>query len=235
MKCSQLILLLTVFVIQLTAQAQNESFVGDLQHNNVHVYDANGKPFVNPNLDIAGTPFYVPEWKYGYIITTDNKVYSKRLLRLNLQTNEVHYLSESNTEMSLHAGSVKEIFINDSSKFPAMQYRFQSGLPTIDDQNEFSFYQVISKGKISLLKSFRKAIITEKNELSGEINKEFRTYEDYYIFTGASIIRIKKNNDFFLPLLKDKKAEIEQYIKKANLGTRNAGDIKMILDYYNSL
>jgi hypothetical protein len=235
MKPSQQFLFFAFLVLHYTSSAQSENIVDDLQHNNMHIYDANGKPFVNPNLDIAGTPFFVAEWKYGYIITSDNKVYSKRLLKVNFQSQEVHYLSEKNIEMSLPAGTVKEVFIDDSSKIPAIQYRFFSGLPSIDDQNEKSFYQVISKGKISLLKSFRKLIITDKNELSGEVNKEFRTYEDYYIFTGASIIRIKKNNDFFLPLLKDKKSEIEQFIKSNNLGTRSASDIKMILDYYNTL
>ncbi len=235
MKFPNSLLLFVLALLTTSGFAQQESFEGDLQHNSVRVFDANGKPFVNPNIDVEGSAFFIPEWKYGLITAIDNKVYSKRLLRLNFQSQEVHYLSENNQEMTLPAGMVKEITIFDSSIIPAAKYHFQSGFPPVDNLHNFTFYQIICEGKIKLLKSIRKLVVEDKNELAAHTTKEIKTYEDYYIFTGTSLIRVKRNNDLFLPLLKDKKAEIDQYLKKTNLGTRNASDIKLILDYYNSL
>jgi hypothetical protein len=221
-------------VCSISANAQQEAFEAD-RSNTMRVFDANGKLFENPNGDIAGSPFFMVEWKYGYVTLNNNKVYSKRLLRINFQSQEIHYLTENNLEMSLPAGSVKEIALIDSTKNPAMQYLFQSGFPPIDNQNEKNFYLFVSKGKISLLKAFRTNVIVDKNEFSGETNKEFRTYEDYYFFTGASIQKIKKDKEYITGLLKDKKENIEVFIKTNNLTCKSMQDIKKIIDYYNLL
>ena len=213
---------------------QQEAFQMDLSHN-VRVFDASGKIFENPNADVAGSPFFITEWKYGYVTLNNDKMYSKRLLRLNFQSQQIHYLDEKNIEMTLPAGSVKEIVIADSSRLPVMQYRFQSGFPSIDNQNEKSFYLFLSKGKISLLESFRKNIIVDKNELTGEVNKEFRTYEDYYFFTGAAILRIKKDKTSIIEILNDKRDQVRDYINTNKLNLKSTSDIQKIVDYYNSL
>ncbi len=211
-----------------------EAFEGD-RSNTMRIFDASGRLFENPYKDIAGSPFFIADWKYGYLTLNNNKTYSKRLLKINLESKEIHYLTENKLEMSLPAGSVKEVALIDSTKFPAIEYHFASGFPPIDNQNEKNFYLYLSKGKVSLLKSFRTNIITEKNEFSGESNREFRTYEDLYFFTGVSIIKIKKDKSYILGILKNKSAEMEEYIKTNSLGFKSQQDLKKIIDYYISL
>jgi hypothetical protein len=230
MKYLCLISLVTLSFNTTTAQ---QAFEGNDLQMSIKVFDANGKPFVNPPTDIEGTPFFTAEWKYGYVTLNNNKVYSKRLLRINFQSQEIHYLTEDNLEMSLPAGSVKEITLIDSSRSPAIQYFFRSGFPPIDNQDEKNFYLFVSKGKISLLKSFRTNVMVEKNDFTGETKKEFRTYEDYYFFTGASILKIKKDKAYITGILKDKKENIAEYIKTNNLSCKSIADIKKIVDFYN--
>ena len=137
--------------------------------------------------------------------------------------------------MSLNAGAVKDITIEDSNRFPAVQYHFMSELPPIDNQNEKNFYQVLSKGKVSLLKSTRKNLIVDRNDLTGDVTRELRTYEDYYFFTGVSLQRVKKDKAYITGILKDKKENIEQYIKANNLACKSIQEIQKLVEYYNSL
>ena len=212
-----------------------QAFEGNDSQMSIKVFDANGRPFVNPANDIAGSPFFLADWKYGNVTLNNDKVYSKRLLRINFQSQEIHYLTENNLEMSLPAGSVKEITLIDSVKFPASQYLFRSGFPSIDNQNEKNFYLFVSKGKISLIKSFRTNVLVEQNDFTGQITKEYRIYEDYYFFTGAAILRIKKDKAYLVGILKDKKENIEVFIQTNNLSCKSIQDIKKIIDYYNLL
>ena len=203
--------------------------------NAVKVFDANGRPFVNPNLDIAGSPFFIDSWKYGMVTLTNNDVYSKRLLKLDFEKQEVHYLSEANVEMTLPKGFIKRVVLTDSVQSNTIQYDFQSGFPQIDKQDEKFLYHVLSNGKVKMLESIQKKIITDKNEYTGEIAKEFRAYESYYFFSNKSIQKIKKDKSFLLNLFEDKKELIEEYIKTNKFTCKSIVEIQKITNYYNSL
>src|SRR5882762_9274394 len=73
----------------------------------IEVFDANGRPFTNPGIDIAGSPFYTDEWRYADIRLYSNKELTNVKLRLNLQTQEIHFLSKNNSEMACPAGMIK--------------------------------------------------------------------------------------------------------------------------------
>ena len=64
----------------------------------ITLVNTDGKPFVNPDLDVEGTPFYFDSWKYGTIKLVSNNVYNNVSVRLNLQSQEVHFLSQNKTE-----------------------------------------------------------------------------------------------------------------------------------------
>jgi hypothetical protein len=231
--CRKLIfsfILLTV--VTLSVYSQNK-FDRDVS-NTIRVFDANGKIFVNPNIDIAGTPFFIEEWKYGNIVL-DNVTYFNWPLRINLHSQEVHFLSKNNIEMNFAAGLIKELILFDTTLNIYKQYSFQSGFPSIDNQDQKDLYRVICNGKIKLLEYLRKKIIVEKDGLSGEVKKEYRTYENYYFFTGAAIMRIKKDKAYLFGILKDKKEKIEEFIRTNNLNYKSVLDIIKITDYYNSL
>lgn len=219
----------------LPVYSQQNTFNENLSSSSIKMFDANGKPFVNPNIDIAGSPYFIDGWKYGSVTLNDNTTYSKRQLRVNFQTQQVHYLSENNVEMTLQAGAVKAVVLLDSGKIPFMQYNFQSGFPKIDNQDETFLYKLICNGKIKMLESTRKKIIEDKNEFAGTVNKEFRAYEDYYIYFNTEIVRLKKSQQFFLDMMSDKSKAVEKFIEADNTNFKKTDGIKKLVDYYNSI
>jgi len=216
-------------------QAQNVVNGGEGVQGSVKIFDTEGKLFVNPYIDVAGSPFFLEDWKFGKLKVADNSLYSGIRLKLDILNQQVHFLKTDNVEMVAPVGMIREITLLDSSKTIPVTYFFQCGFPTIDNQDGKNFYLVMSDGKIKLLESLRKSIHQEKNEYEGTSIKEFRQYEDYYFFIDNKMYRIKKDKKFILDLMKPNEVKIENYISQNNLSCKSIDDIKKIVDYYNSL
>jgi len=206
----------------------------DFEHS-VKIFDQNGKSFVNPYVDIAGNPFFLEELRLGEIRLKDQSVYRDVPVRLDLVSQEVHFIQNGRTEMFLPAGLVSMLVLRDSTGVAPVTYIFQSGFPPIDNQSALNFYQVLSDGKIRLLKSLRKVIHQEKNEYTGETQREFREYEEYYFFTDNRMEKIKRDKSFILDMMKDKSQQIEDYLQKNKISFRSMEDLRKLVDYYNSL
>ena len=204
----------------------------------IHFFDNSGKTFVNPNLDVAGTPFLNEDWRLGRLKVGDNTIFNNIKIRLNLYSQEVHFLKSDNVEMSSPKGTIKEIVVFDSINNKALANRtFLCGFPSIDNQNEKNFYELICNGKIKLLESMRKTIHQDTDDLSGTVQKEFREYDDYYfLIQGESALqRIKRDKDFVLNFMKDRKDKVAAFLQTTKISFKSTDDIKNLVDYYNSL
>jgi hypothetical protein len=182
-------LLITCAAIAASAQ---DGFVAKATTLTYDVFDNNGKVFVNPAPEVAGSPFFAEGWKLGSLMINTNRRFDSVQLRLNLYSEEAHFLDGNNNEMALARGYVKEVLL--PANVPGGRpLRFSIGYPAVDEQDSNTFYQVLSDGKLSLLHSIRKVIATQKDEMSGEVKKEYRPYEDYYIYDGKAMQRVKRS------------------------------------------
>ncbi len=213
-----------------TSLPAQKGFVTEATTNSYQVFDASGRAFVNPTEDVEGSPYFKPEWQFGSAILNDKRFNDIRL-RLDLHTDEVHYLDSGNRELVLPKGLVKAVVWptgHDSTLF-------QCGFPAIDTRDANSFYLVLSSGKYWLLHSITKPISERKDQMSGETKKEFTTYDDYYVYNGTTLQRVKKDKASILSLLSDKKEKVDDFITTNKLKLKSMDDIKRIIDYYNTL
>ena len=202
----------------------------------VEFFKTDGRPFVNGAYDVEGSPFYVDDWKPADAILAGNQQIAHAQMRLNLQTQEMHFLDREGKEMALPAGLVKEVRFKGlvAGKDSALTI-FRCGLPAVDQQNAASFYELLADGRMQLLCARSKAISTDKNPSSGEVHKEFVLYEEFYLFDGKEMRRVKKDKEFILNALSDKAAAIEEFVEQNRLHLKNIGEFKKTIDYYNSL
>src|SRR5450432_2578365 len=70
--------------------AQETVIQNDFEHT-FNLYNVNGKPFSNPNIGVAGTPFFLEAWKYGNIELNQKTTFLHVLVRLDLQNHELHF------------------------------------------------------------------------------------------------------------------------------------------------
>lgn len=162
-----------------------DGFVGQTATLSYDVFDRNGKSFVNPAPEVAGSPFLTDEWKEGAVIIITNRRYDSVKIRLNVFSQEVHILTNTKNEIALAKGYIKEII------WPGKD-RFQSGFPAVDNQDSNNFYEVLAEGKLWLLHSVRKVISERKDVMSSEVAKEYTTFTDDYIYDGKTMLRVKK-------------------------------------------
>jgi hypothetical protein len=216
-------LLLCFLMGGLTSQvyAQPPSgFVSQDMAKTYTVFDENGKMFVNPSPDVTGTPFYAVDWKIGALIANSNYRFDSVKVRLNLFSQEVHFMDRNNNEMALAKGYIKAVILPNPLTGAPTGPKFQNGFPAIDEQDTYNFYEVLAEGKLWLLHSIRKVIAKEKDEMSGEVKKEYRAYEDYYIFDGKTMQRVKKGSAI---------------IDGKPVKYKNIDDLKKVIDQYNAL
>jgi len=227
------ITVLCTFFIALAAHTQSAFNHDDFQKT-VRVTDVEGRPFVNPAADVAGTQFFIEEWKNGSIKLFNNAVYNHIPVRMNLQTQQVHYMEGTN-ELAVIPSLVRELFIYDTVNGQPIVYDFQSGFPAFEKLTEHSFYLVLSNGKTKLLKSIQKDISEEGGVLGGEVKKEFTAYERYFLFADNKLQQVKLNKSSILQALNSQQAKIEDYVKANSLSYKSASDVGKIVDYYNGL
>ncbi len=199
----------------------------------INVTDANGRPFKNSYSEIKGSPFFPEEWTFAFVKINEESTLQWVSIRLNLFTQALHYKEGNNIEMAAQPGFVRGIEFYDSIRNKV--YKFQTGFPEIDNQSSNNFYQVLSEGSVLLLKSIRKKLSENKNEMSGEIEKQFNLYEDYYVFANNKMERLKKEKAFILKKLSARKEEVEKFSNENHLNFKNIKDITGLFIFYNSI
>ena len=220
----------------------NGSF-GQLEFRNsnvgrlINLEDFNGRSLLKKyDPAVSGSPFINADWIPAKITLSRGKEMGPLLVRLNIESNEVYFLDSTGKEMVALEGLIKKIdFINYYSK-DSIRYIFKSGYPNIDKQNENYFYQVFTDGKIELLAKKFKYIRTVKDELSGEIIKDFVDGTvTLYVYSFDNMQLFQPKIDFVLSLLIDKHEEVNTFINANKINLKKTSDLIKLFSYYNKL
>lgn len=233
-KCFLIPIVLIIVSSKINAQANSVSTTGKWGQQ-IFLSDVNGRAFENKYADVSGSAYLFPEFKFATIVLTDGRKYSNVKARLNLVEHEVNFIASNGEEGYIGKGMVTSITINDTTKQGVKSYSFQSGYPKIDNQTVIHFYQVLTSGKLTLLKSINKNIEERLNELSGEKSKEFAVRENWYVQIGGDLKRIKKEASFFFEAMADQKEAINTYIKTNKVNFKAEDQLMKLVEYYNSL
>jgi hypothetical protein len=190
--------LLAIGVTNFIAAQNNGVVIGGKWADQVSITDVNGRPFDNIYENVNGSPYFDEKYKFASIKLNQGKerTFVGVKTRIDMVTQQVHFISSNGVEGFLFAGMAKEVTYQDTTAEGIIPYKFLTGFPAIDKQTDQHLYLVLSEGRCSFLKSVSKKVNERKNELSGEAVKEFETYEDYYLFINGVMKRWKKDKDF---------------------------------------
>jgi len=199
------------------------------------IVDKNGGAFHSYYEGVDGHPYFSEKFTDATIVVNTGAVYKGVKARIDLCKQEIHFRLPSDSERIALPGLITEIILYDTVKSGIQSYKFQSGYPEVDNLKRDTYYQVLSDGKVTLLKSSIKKINKSKNEMSGEVSSQFDTYEDHYLYIKYEMKRIKKDKEYLLNLFADKRKEMEAFAKDQRLNFKSIDSIKKLVDYYNSL
>lgn len=199
------------------------------------VLDKNGGSFHSYYDGIEGNPYFLEQFKLAMIKLSTGESFNNVWARLDIYKQMAQIKVNGDTAKYILPGNVSEITFYDSLKSVPEVYKFHAGYPGVDNLSKNNFYQVLSDGKVTLLKSSVKRINKSKNDMTGEIRSQFDLYEDHYLYVKYEMKRLKKDKEYILDLLSDKRKELEQYIGTQKINFKSIESIKKIIDYYNSI
>jgi hypothetical protein len=199
------------------------------------IVDKNGGSFHSYYEGIEGNPFFIENFRTSTIKLVSGQVFNNVSARLDLCKQVIQVRLNGDTVKNVLPGNIAEVIFYDTVQSLPHFYIFQSGYPEVNNLSRNNFYQVLSDGKITMLKSSIKKVNKTKNEMSGEITSQFDTYEDYYLYVKYEMKRIKKDREYLLNLIGDKKKELATYALDQKISFKSMDSIEKLIDYYNSL
>lgn len=186
----------------------------------------------NPYENVYGNPFVDEEFQDGEILFKDSSIVKEIALRLNHNNDQIEFKQDG----KILAIDNPEDMISFSFGNHLFYYeKYLSGKKILS-----GYFEVIVAGKTNLFYRRNSIIKREKlppSEMSGGNYRDyFRTVENYYIKQeGKPAFLVYKTRKSILKALSDKKAELEKYIDQSNLKIKKEGQLKDLIEYYNSL
>jgi len=200
-----------------------------LDRNNVLDKYGNKTPY---NNNINGSPFLNDQWLNGSIYGLDLKKMAEVKLRLNTNSNQLHFLDMKNTELVVDKSKIKKVSMYDESSLDSIY--FETGFT--DTKNELissNLVQVLNKGEVLLLKKYTNNVV-KKDSLFGAINVYyFAPMFDYYLQYEKNIIqKLKKIDIKTLSAILPNKEIINNYISQKNK-IKSEKELVEFLNFYN--
>jgi len=212
-----------------------DNFVQDDFQHKINLYDVNGRPIGNEAVETKGSPLFVTKWKLGWIRLANGSFFPGVPLKLDLEKQIAHYRRADGSDIEVAPGQVKELVMIDTIAGSTVVYRFVCGFQPIDNQSETNFYLLLDSGRVSIMESMRKVFKQDKDDFSGETHKEYKLYDDFYVFSAGKMTRIRRYPKFFLELTNEKKGQMDDYLQKTKVSFRSIEDIRRFIRYYNEL
>lgn len=223
------ILVLTILSVSniILSQPTRNSTLDDFYSKKMIETNLSGNHYDISN--IMGSPYLNNDFQTGDILTTSNTYYDGISLRYNIYNDDMEYKGKDENIYSLEKSTITIVNIGDTEFI----YKAYSNNGTIGR----SFFEVLSKGKITLLKQYHVRFEQEQpaKAFADPVPAKFNsTRSDYYILIGEHEPKRISNFKDMIELLPDQKSEIEKYIKSNKLKFGSQEDISKIIAYYNS-
>ncbi len=198
--------------------------------------DANGRPlFMQTNYTAEGSPYFNEEYMVVEITTPDGAAYTNVRIKINLADHIIQYMNREGREMITDM-PVKQV------KFT--QYVFEDGqlgeltlasYGTPINAADTRVYQVVSSGKITLLKSIAISWRDEKKYGSASITRIFERKEAYSVLLpDGKIKRLEKGRTAILALFPDRQKEVALFIEQNKLKCNSGKDYEKLFRFYNT-
>ncbi|MBD1362192.1 hypothetical protein IDJ77_00090 [Mucilaginibacter sp. ZT4R22] len=186
--------------------------------------------------NVDGTPYLYDTWQQG-MVKLANGVSSKDKmpLKYNLVDDLVSFKDKESGEEMAFVVPVQEFTLNLTTDDELFVRHFRSGYKGIEGSTPASFFEVLSDGKIQLIKKFNKVVFETQNIGSASKTRSFLDKTKYYIVNNGKALQVKNDKKSLLAALGDKQAQMEDYIKTNKVNFKSDTQLGKLVDYYNSL
>lgn len=232
----KILLIVILFAGSLVARGQdavdfsvtNLSMIGKMKFN---LGDMMGQPFTAGNyINVRGSAFLLDSFTSAVVVLNNGKAYSYDKIRLNLYTNQVHFMTPDGKEMIAGDGVVKKIFFfftADSSR-PTV---YSSGYLPISGVTPYTFLEEMNQGDYAIVKQTSRTIVNDVGTSATPMGQHFVDQQMYFVLNKKAhqLNKWKKGAASLSAILPDESARIDQYVATHRLSCRNVQEVAEVL------
>ena len=201
--------------------------------------DISGKPYINTsNTNLLGSPFIFDEWRLAKIKLKSQQEFDNVKVKFNPFNNSFYY--NKNDSLYEFLEELEEVRVKNPEHLTESAYDmvFTKNITAGDKIIPGTFVQVLSKGKITLVKYF-KGKVDENKESStfgseGKV-KKLVTSSVVLAITSNGSERVQYNSKNLQLLTADKITLVNEFIKTKGLNIKKEMDFVVAVAYYNLL
>lgn len=196
-----------------------------------------GSENLNKNIPfdrIRGSQFWYNDWLLAHFYGEKDKSFGTYKAKMNLYTNEIHYLNNKNEEYVVADNAVKKIVLyynSDTSKVAAL---FRNDIEAINfSYNKVTYVQQLSYGKINFFKREKHIIKSADSLFATQKRYYFSEDNNYFIEVNNKVEKVKKLNKENLLSFISNWSEYEQWLNNNKIKWTNENEVLRFISYYN--
>jgi hypothetical protein len=183
-----------------------------------------------PYYKIKGSPFWKDSFLPAKIYTTNGQVYSSPI-RLNLVTNEIHFL-KNGEEMVLVDLNIDKIVIYPDKD----SVLFLANIPNllINNKREDGYVQVLNTANYQLLKYIKRTVASADSLFRTQKRYFFADEVNYFLRVNEKIERIKKLNKDNIANFLPSVSSYAAWINENKIDFKKEDEVIRFLNHYNA-
>ena len=194
----------------------------------LNMQDISGKVIlINKLSEVEGSIFYKDSYLPATLTLENGVLVTGKSVKLNLQNNAVYYLDNNGAEWEA-ISKIKRI------EFVESKAVFENGFPSVENQNAHTYYQILIRGKASLLQCTKFSEGEYKPYNATVSIKRIDKVFELYGVSNQAISKLTNQNDV-LAVLSDKTKEVSNFILDKKIKCKRQSDFEAIIIYYNSM
>ena len=190
--------------------------------------DIKGRPVGEFGSDIQGTAFYSSDWTTGLVLLSSGKLVPNLPLRFNVYNNKLYFQQDQN-QLEFVA-PISAFYLGSDTNTAVL---FRNGYMPIDKNGTDTYYEVLAKGKVQLLK-YRQKIIREETPMNMPKVKRFEDVDLLYVsLPDHRIEKIKRNKNDVLKALPEYADVISKILDEEQLNLKQETGLIMLFKKLN--
>jgi hypothetical protein len=191
-------------------------------------------PTESSTEDISGNPYLFKDWCNGTVRFSSGRVLNQFKLKFNVFKNQL--LLQFNGSAFAAESKIEEFVIYPKSKSNDSLV-FRKGFPATEKTSEHTYYQVLFKDKVQLLRLYFRNVIEEHKLVvtNGRLNRHMEEGEHYYLLQNNSLTLLPANRSDLAEKFPDKKDQLAEFITSQQLKMRSPEEYVIVVKKYNEL
>jgi hypothetical protein len=179
----------------------------------------------NLNTSIDGSPFLSEEWADGVATDNTGATYNARF-KYDVYKDQLIFAGDNDAPM---------LITIPIATFTLKDRLYANGFPAYDKLTHNSYYQLLNKGKVELLKRNFKKVLEVTDNTNSVVGHRYEDNTSYFLYKDGKITGFNPNKKNVLAAMSDKQVQVTSYAASNKLDFKKDADLTKLFDYYNTL